>query len=104
MTEVNQSLTKHSLELFNFRNDSCLENFCSLNVPAEKLSVEHVLKIKEMSLLHKSEIMTLLTSINGLIDKCDYFLQNKCNHDWIPDRATYDPCRTYYMCSRCQFH
>jgi hypothetical protein len=97
MSQINKTLIEHNERLVRFRHELCLPT-----VLLDKLTVDQIMEIKKKSLLHKSEIMTLLTSVDKLINSCDTYIEDSCVHIWVPDRASYDPCRTYYMCSKCQ--
>jgi len=97
MSQVNQTLIEHNERLAHFRHELCLPTLLS-----DKLTDDQIMEIKKKSLLHKSEIMTLLVSVDKLISNCDTYIETNCVHTWVPDRASYDPCRTYYMCSKCQ--
>lgn len=97
MSQVTQSLIEHHERLISFSHASYLPT-----IMGSDTTVDNIMELKKKALSHKSEIMTLLRSIDKLINSCDRYIETNCVHTWVPDRASYDPCRTYYMCSKCQ--
>lgn len=59
--------------------------------------------------LKKREIVkTIIFALMNSLDKMKQIeieltniIEKNCKHDWIPDRSTYDPCRSYHMCTIC---
>lgn len=58
-------------------------------------------KIRVMLREQKTKMIDLCMQINTQIDKCNSIIQSLCDHNKVPDRSDYDPCRTYYVCSKC---
>jgi len=69
-----------------------------MSIDIEKYNIE----LCKLSLLNKDNLKIELNKIKNLKKLLtDIITKSKCDHAWVVDMTLFDPCISYYKCSKC---
>ena len=75
-----------------------MSNNCEKNL----LQLDKLKKKKDLFNIYKNKLVNYIKILDENITNIDNSIYNICEHDWIPDRNSYEPCGpTPMICSKC---